>query len=75
MRLPKTSRSFKECSVNDKEITLRDYFANSAMQAMITGMFTSDKEGDSPDRILERFRIVSKNAYWFADEMLKQKEK
>jgi hypothetical protein len=52
---------------------LRDDFAGLAMASMINAMYTRN-EISSPDNLLERMELVSKNAYWYADQMLKQRE-
>lgn len=52
--------------VQQEGITLRDYFAAKAMNALI------DSTVSSPDRGgLDKFRIVAKTAYRAADAMLK----
>lgn len=58
---------------NHDGMTLRDYFANSAMQAMISAMYQKN-EKVAPDIIIERMELISVNAYWYADSMLKQRE-
>lgn len=54
-------------------MTLRDYFANSAMQAMITAMYTRNYVAE-PEKIIVKMQLISTNAYWYADQMLKQRE-
>lgn len=51
-----------------KGMTLRDYFAAKAMEAMINGFFTSPSTSIIPDDVL------SERAYDYADAMLKQRE-
>jgi hypothetical protein len=51
-------------------MTLRDYFANSAMQSIVGGGLNVKNE----EAILEAYDYVAKNAYLFADAMLKQRE-
>jgi len=53
---------------------LRDYFAAKAMQSMITAFYREDKKED-PFETLKTMELVSKNAYWFADKMIKEREK
>lgn len=48
-----------------KGMTLRDYFANSAMQGLI-----SNFKGDVSDN----YEIISTVSYKIADEMLKQRK-
>jgi hypothetical protein len=54
-----------------KGMTLRDYFANSAMQSIITRLggspFVDSNEQDT-------FEIVAKESYKYADAMLKQRQ-
>lgn len=54
--------------------TLKDEIAIAAMQAILTGIYTNNKPA-SPDDIAERFELVSKNAYFFAEAMLKERDK
>jgi hypothetical protein len=51
-------------------VTLRDYFANSAMQSIVGGGLNVKNE----EAILEAYDYVAKNAYLLADAMLKQRE-
>jgi len=53
---------------------LRDYFAAKAMQSMITAFYMEDTRED-PMETLKTMKLVSKNAYWFADEMINKREK
>jgi len=53
---------------------LRDYFAAKAMQSMITAFYKEDAKED-PLETLKTMELVSKNAYWFADKMMKKREK
>ena len=53
--------------------TLRDEFANSAMQSILINMNNNVKNGyTSP--IYAQFRLMSVDAYSIADAMLKQRE-
>ena len=49
-------------------MTLRDYFANSAMQAMI-----ANPQVKRPDESNRDFEIFSKRAYRYADAMLEER--
>jgi len=53
---------------------LRDYFAAKAMQSMITEFYREDAKED-PFETLKTMELVSKNAYWFADKMIKERDK
>lgn len=51
-------------------MTLRDYFANTAMQGILNhGIKINDES-----KVLEAYEAVSINAYLLADAMLKQRE-
>lgn len=52
---------------------LRDDFAGLAMSAMINAMYCKDVS-ENIDVLFEKMELVSKNAYWYADQMLKQRE-
>jgi len=52
---------------------LRDYFAAKAMQSMITASYMENTIEDS--LWLKTMKLVSKNAYWFADKMINEREK
>lgn len=67
------SQTTGEPNGHDAGMTLRDYFANSAMQAMITAMYTKNYVAE-PEKIIEKMQLISTNAYWYADQMLKQRE-
>jgi len=53
-------------------MSLRDYFANSAMQSVITRLGGAPLCKASDQDI---FNLVSEEAYKYADAMLKQREK
>jgi len=53
---------------------LRDYFAAKAMQSMITAFYMEEARED-PMETLKTMKSVSKNAYWFADKMINEREK
>jgi len=53
---------------------LRDYFAAKAMQSMLNA-FYNDEAKESPDEILKKMKLISKNAYWFADKMINERDK
>jgi len=53
-------------------MTLRDYFAAKAMQSILNGIYSNNTR--TLENIANSFELVSKNSYWFADEMLKQRE-
>ena len=53
---------------------LRDYFAAKAMQSMLTALFKENIK-KNPSELLHKMKLVSKNAYWFADEMINKREK
>jgi hypothetical protein len=51
-------------------VTLRDIFANSAMQSILSAGITVKTEAD----VLEAYDYAAKNSYLIADAMLKQRE-
>jgi hypothetical protein len=53
----------------EDRVTLRDYFANSAMQSMI-----GNPQIKRPDESESQFLEFSRRAYRYADAMLKQRE-
>jgi len=53
---------------------LRDYFAAKAMQSMLTAFYMEEARED-PMETLKTMELVSKNAYWFADKMINEREK
>jgi len=53
---------------------LRDYFAAKAMQSILNA-FYNDEAKESPDEILKKMKSISKNAYWFADKMINERDK
>ena len=55
---------------NEDCVTLRDIFANSAMQAIMSKGITISGESE----VKEAFEYLSKTAYLLADAMLKQRE-
>jgi len=55
----------------EKGMTLRDYFANSAMQGLISKRCTSHQDNEMNPR--ETF-CIAKHSYDIADAMLKQRE-
>ena len=61
-------------SAPEEKIDLRDYFAAKAMQSMITAFYMEDKKED-PSELLYEMKLISKNSYWFADKMIKEREK
>ena len=54
----------KECHYQDAGMTLRDYFAAKAMQAVLTNHKLEDCDDD----------VVAKNCYQMADFMLKARQ-
>jgi hypothetical protein len=54
-------------------MSLRDYFAAKAMNGMVNAIYGQESK-ESALKSLELCELVSKNAYWFADQMLKQRE-
>jgi len=64
--------SMNESEYKHKGMTLRDYFAAKAMQSILNGIYSNNTL--TPSTMSDSFELVSKNAYWFADEMLKQRE-
>ena len=57
-------------SMNDRGMTLRDFFANSAMQAYIQDHLKYKRE----NKIGWCVADITDSAYVFADAMLKQRE-
>ena len=57
----------------EKGMTLRDYFAAKAMQAILTAMYSSPVP-ETLSEISKQFDLVAPNSYAFADKMLKQRE-
>ena len=53
---------------------LRDYFAAKAMQSMITAFYKKNTKED-PLEMFKILKLISKNSYWFADEMINKREK
>jgi len=71
----KNPQAFPIAETKDTEsielgMTLRDYFANSAMQSLIP-LIKSENEGQDIDLIEKH---ISKMSYGLADKMLKQRE-
>ena len=67
-------------SFNDMGMSLRDYFAAKAMQALITKLPLLDKEGQysekaQTDEIDAVRKGVAESAYNYANEMLKERDK
>lgn len=61
----------KEC----KGMTLRDYFANSAMQTLVSKRDTTyDSRRINCDLDITTARDLTRHAYQIADAMLKQRE-
>jgi len=58
-----------DVTIIQEGMTLRDYFANSAMQGMI-----ANTEIRRPDSQEIEFEAFAKRAYRYADAMLKQRE-
>ena len=58
----------------EKGMDLRDYFAAKAMQSMITAFYMENTRED-PLEMFKILKLISKNAYWFADEMINYREK
>jgi len=57
-------------------MTLRDYFAAKAMQAMITGYLSNEKSSESGFKFYEGDHLhAAKAAYAIADAMLKERKK
>lgn len=65
-----TTETFDVLFTNEKnkEITLRDYFANSAMQGLITNEQNFDYLRE------QTAQNIAKDSYLLADAMLKQRE-
>ena len=66
------------CDTETKSIlnfgmTLRDYFAAKAMQAILTSMYSAPVP-ETLSEISKQFDLVAPNSYAFADKMLKQRE-
>ena len=59
----------KECHYQDAGMTLRDYFAGKAMQALITGPDVMDDHYEE-----ETNEYVAKRSYFIADAMLKARQ-
>lgn len=57
------------------EIELRDYFAGLAMQALISSMMARQPLMIDPKELLELAEMVPKNAYFYANEMIVNREK
>jgi hypothetical protein len=57
-------------TVYESGATLRDYFANSAMQ----GMFANSKLKDDFAKVDEPYKIIAEHSYKVADAMLKARE-
>ena len=59
----------EECHYKDAGMTLRDYFAGKAMQALITGPDVMDDHYEE-----ETNEHVAKRSYFIADAMLKARQ-
>ena len=59
---------------HEQGMDLRDYFAAKAMQGMVSSFYLNAKTSDSPSKLLEQMKLINKNAYWFADRMIKERE-
>ena len=55
-------------------MTMRDKFAAKAMQSMITAFYKKNTKED-PLEMFKILKLISKNSYWFADEMINKREK
>lgn len=53
--------------------TLRDEFAKSAMQAILTAIYSAPVP-ETLSEINRQFDLIAPNSYAFADKMLKQRE-
>ena len=55
-------------------MTLRDYFAAKAMQAIITKLPVVDRESEFGKPVVDKIKYnadIAESAYWFADAMIK----
>ena len=59
-------------------MTLRDYFAAKAMQAIITKLPVVDREGEFGSPVEDKIKYnadIANSAYWIADAMLAERAK
>jgi len=59
-------------------MTLRDYFAAKAMQAIITKLPVVDREGEFGSPVEDKIKYnadIANSAYWIADAMLEERAK
>mgnify|MGYP000918086892 FL=1 len=59
-------------------MTLRDYFAAKAMQAIITKLPVVDREGEFGAPVEDKIKYnadIANSAYWIADAMLEERAK
>ena len=55
-------------------MTLRDYFAAKAMQALIMKIELTVSKADCEHLHIEKWKAISKGAYKYADAMLEEKK-
>ncbi len=73
---PNKSSGCGGSSLDSNGMTLRDYFAAKAMQAMITGYLSNEKSSESGFKFYEGDHIhATKAAYSVADAMLAERNK
>jgi len=63
---------------NEAGMTLRDYFAAKAMQAIITKLPVVDREGEFGSPVEDKIKYnadIANSAYWIADAMLEERAK
>ena len=65
-------------TIMDNGMTLRDYFAAKAMQAIITKLPVVDREGEFGAPVEDKIKYnadIANSAYWIADAMLEERAK
>lgn len=63
---------------HEEGMTLRDYFAAKAMQAIITKLPVVDREGEFGSPVEDKIKYnadIANSAYWIADAMLAERAK
>ena len=64
----------QEVFTNAPGMTLRDYFAAKAMQALIMKIELTVSKADCEHFHIEKWKAISKGAYKYADAMLEEKK-
>ena len=71
---PNNPKAFPNDGNIEDGMTLRDYFANSAMQAVLTNEVLRNVIDENTNSEKDMYDWIAKGAYSVADAMLKQRE-